>query len=69
MLVGLGPTAYLEIIGLDPEHPADPGNGPPFGVADLTAPRLLTWAVHPPDPTGRSATPPAPVSISAHCGR
>jgi hypothetical protein len=50
VLVGLGPTAYLEIIGLDPEHPPEPGSGPPFGVADLTAPRLLTWAVHPPDP-------------------
>ncbi len=50
VLVGLGPTAYLEIIGLDLEHPADPGNTPPFGVADLTAPRLITWAVHPPDP-------------------
>ena len=50
VLVGLGPTAYLEIIGLDREHPADPGNVPPFGVADLTAARLLTWAVHPSDP-------------------
>jgi hypothetical protein len=50
VLIGLGPTAYLEIIGPDVEHPADPGNVPPFGVADLTAPRLITWAVHPTDP-------------------
>jgi hypothetical protein len=50
VLVGLGPTAYLEIIGPDVGHPADPGSTPPFGIADLTAPRLVTWAVHPPDP-------------------
>jgi len=50
VLVGLGPTSYLEIIGPDLEHPADPGSTPPFGVADLTAPRLVTWAVHPTDP-------------------
>jgi glyoxalase-like protein len=48
-LVGLGPTSYLEIIGPDPEQPADPGVAVPFGVDALTAPRLLTWAVHPAD--------------------
>jgi hypothetical protein len=49
LLVGLGPTAYLEIIGPDPEHPADPGAVVPFGIDGLTGPRLVTWAVHPPD--------------------
>jgi hypothetical protein len=47
---GRGPTAYLEIIGPDLEHPPDSGSTPPFGVADLTMPRLVTWAVHPSDP-------------------
>lgn len=45
----LGPTAYLEIIGPDPEHPADASVRVPFGVDRLTAPRLVTWAVHPAD--------------------
>ncbi|MFD1504727.1 VOC family protein [Georgenia yuyongxinii] len=46
-LVGLGETAYLEIIGPDPEHPAH--GAKPFGLDELTAPRLVTWAVHPRD--------------------
>ncbi|MCO1660502.1 VOC family protein [Pseudonocardia sp. S2-4] len=49
LLVGLGPTAYLEIIGPDDEHPADPGAAVPFGVDALTAPRLVTWAARPDD--------------------
>jgi hypothetical protein len=49
LLVGLGPSSYLEIIGPDPEHPADPGATVPFGIDALTAARLSTWAVHPID--------------------
>jgi hypothetical protein len=49
LLVGLGPAAYLEIIGPDPEQPADPGAVVPFGVDAVTAPRLVTWAAHPAD--------------------
>jgi hypothetical protein len=49
LLVGLGPARYLEIIGPDPEHPAEPDASVPFGVDALTAPRLTTWAVHPVD--------------------
>jgi hypothetical protein len=47
-LVGLGPTSYLEIIGPDVERPADP-DVMPFGAGELDGPRLVTWAVHPPD--------------------
>ncbi|GGS74979.1 hypothetical protein GCM10010156_37240 [Planobispora rosea] len=47
-LVGLGPTAYLEIIGPDPE--AEPGTRPrAFGLETLREPRLAAWAVHPAD--------------------
>ncbi len=49
VLVGFGETSYLEIIGPDPDHPADPGAAVPFGVDTLTSPRLVTWAVHPAD--------------------
>ncbi len=48
-LIGLGPSAYVEIIGLDVEHPPRPGVGVPFGVDRITEPRLLSWAVHPAD--------------------
>jgi hypothetical protein len=48
-LVGLGPTSYLEIIGPDLEHPVAVGTSMPFGLEQLIEPRLLTWAVHPPD--------------------
>lgn len=48
-LLALGPTSYLEIIGIDVEHPPRPGAPVPFGVDRITAPRLLTWAVHPTD--------------------
>ncbi|MFD0318024.1 VOC family protein [Streptomyces flavalbus] len=43
-LVGLGGTAYLEIIGPDPEQ-SDPDGPRPFGVDGLTGPRTVSWAV------------------------
>ncbi len=49
LLVGLGPRSYLEIIGPDPENPVVPGAAMPFGLDQLTEPRLLTWAIRPPD--------------------
>lgn len=48
-LVGFGTTSYLEIIGPDLDHPAEPGVPVPFGVDTLSEPRLVTWAVHPTD--------------------
>ena len=43
-LLSLSETAYLEVIGPDPEQepPAFPR---PFRIDDLTAPRLVTWAI------------------------
>lgn len=49
VLVGFGETGYLEIIGPDPDHPADPGAAVPFGVDAVARPQLVTWAVHPVD--------------------
>lgn len=47
-LLGLGPTSYLEIIGPNPS--GDPHDRPrTFGLDTLTAPRLVTWAIHPHD--------------------
>jgi hypothetical protein len=44
-LVGLGGAGgYLEIIGPDPDQP-EPAQPRPFGIDELTAPRLVTWAV------------------------
>jgi hypothetical protein len=43
-LVGLGGRAYLEIIGPDPEQP-EPQRPRPFGIDDLAAPRIVTWAL------------------------
>jgi hypothetical protein len=43
-LVDLGGGAYLEIIGPDPEQP-EPERPRPFGLEDLTAPRIVTWAL------------------------
>ena len=42
-LISLGPEAYLEIIGPDPDQrpPAQPRL---FGIDDLEEPRLVTWA-------------------------
>jgi len=42
-LVSLGPGAYLEIIGPDPEQP-EPDAPRIFGIDDLVEPRLATWA-------------------------
>jgi hypothetical protein len=49
VLVGFSRTSYLEIIGPDPDNPADPGVAMPFGLATLVHPELVTWAVHPVD--------------------
>jgi hypothetical protein len=43
-LAGLGDGAYLEVIGPDPDQEMDL-TAHPFGLADLTEPRLVTWAV------------------------
>jgi hypothetical protein len=43
-LAGLGNGAYLEVIGPDPEQP-EPDYPRPFGIDDLTEPKLVTWAV------------------------
>ena len=42
-VLALGPTSYLEIIGLDPEQP-EPDRPRWLGIDDLDAPRLVTWA-------------------------
>ena len=42
-LVSLGPTAYLEIIGTDPDQ-ADYDQARVFGVGEFAAPKLVTWA-------------------------
>ncbi|QFU91452.1 VOC family protein [Amycolatopsis sp. YIM 10] len=47
-LAALGGSAFLEVIGPDPEQP-DPATPRPFGVDELTAPRLVTWAIQVPD--------------------
>jgi Glyoxalase-like domain len=47
-LVGLGDSAYLELIGPDPDA-ADPAEARPFGIDALTSPRLVTWAIAPAD--------------------
>lgn len=47
-LVGLGGPYYLEIVGPDPEQP-NPGRPRPFGIDGLAAPRMVTWAIRPPD--------------------
>ena len=43
-LVGLGSGAYLEILALLPEERGN-GHVQPFGIEDVSAPRLLTWCV------------------------
>ena len=42
-LVALGPTSYLEIIGVDPDQPT-PTRPRKFRIDDLKGPRLVTWA-------------------------
>lgn len=43
-LVGLGNGGYLELIGPDPDQPR-PALPRPFGIDDVSAPRIVTWAV------------------------
>ena len=42
-LVALGPDTYVELIAPDPTQ-SQPAGPRPFGIDDLTAPRLVTWA-------------------------
>jgi hypothetical protein len=42
-LLGLGGSAYLEVIAVDPEQPA-PAGPLPFGLDRVTLPRLVGWA-------------------------
>ncbi len=48
-LVALGPGAYLEIIGPDPEQPT-PAQPRPFRIDALAAPELVAWAAKTNDP-------------------
>jgi hypothetical protein len=43
-LVDLGGGSYLEIVGPDPAQP-EPEQPRPFGIDDLAAPQLVTWAL------------------------
>jgi hypothetical protein len=43
-LASLGGGAYLEVIGPDPDQPTPEGPRP-FGIDDLSAPKLVAWAV------------------------
>ena len=43
-LIALGDETYLEIIGPDPDQPKPP-RPRRFGIDELKAPRLVTWAV------------------------
>ena len=45
-LVGLGGSAYLELIGPDPDQP-EPDLARPFGIDALEEPRLVTWCLRP----------------------
>ena len=42
-LIALGPSTYIEIIGRDPGQPK-PAQPRPFGLDDLSQPRLVTWS-------------------------
>ncbi|GAB2959531.1 VOC family protein [Amycolatopsis acidiphila] len=46
-LAGLGGGTYLEVIGPDTEQP-EPGEPRSFGIDELQAPRLVTWAARVP---------------------
>ena len=54
-LLSLSDTAYLEVIGPDPEQPP-PDSPRPFGIDDLQAGRLVTWAIHDSDLEKRVAS-------------
>ncbi len=43
-LLALGPRTYLEVLAPDPDQPP-PSNPRPFGIDELTSPRLVGWAV------------------------
>src|SRR6266508_2662156 len=43
-LLALGPRTYLEVLAPDPDQPP-PSNPLPFGIDELTSPRLVGWAV------------------------
>ncbi|MEU5696557.1 VOC family protein [Actinosynnema sp. NPDC020468] len=60
-LVGLGGSAYLELIGPDPDAP-DPDRPRPFGIDALTGNRLVTWAVRRSDLDVPGYDGPAPMS-------
>lgn len=47
-LLGLGGRRYLEVIGPDPDTP-HPSRPRPFGIDELTAPRLVAWCAAPED--------------------
>ena len=47
-LVGLGGARYLEIIGPDPDQPTPPAPRP-FHLDEISAPRVVTWAIRPAD--------------------
>lgn len=51
-LLGLSPTAYLEVIGLDDDNPAADGQSIPFRLDELDRDRIVTWAIHPADIDG-----------------
>jgi catechol 2,3-dioxygenase-like lactoylglutathione lyase family enzyme len=53
-LLGLGELRYLEIIGPDPDQP-EPERPRPFGIDELTEPRLAAWAVRAADIEARVA--------------
>lgn len=53
-LLGLGELRYLEIIGPDLDQP-EPERPRPFGIDDLTEPRLAAWAVRAADIEARVA--------------
>lgn len=48
-LVNLGDGAYLELVGPDPAQP-DPDQPRPFGIDDLSRPRLVAWCARPSQP-------------------
>ncbi|HBY58731.1 MAG TPA: hypothetical protein DEH78_02840 [Solibacterales bacterium] len=50
-LIALGPEVYLEIIGPDPAQPK-PSAPRSFGIDDLRAPKLTTWAAKAQDLAG-----------------
>jgi len=42
-LIALGPDSYIEVIAPDPGQP-EPRSPRPFGIDQLTKPKLVTWA-------------------------